>query len=339
MNNANEFKRDAFFDLVKAFAIFLVVFGHVSSASGYHCKLVSNFIIGMNMPCFFLMSGWFAHNTLATHDVRKLCRHLRSYFQPMTVISILFTFCAAIIGCLTWDPVEMALYAAKRFLFATWFLWALAFCYVISFVVDYVAKRRNIRYISYVVVLLAYLFIPEFCYGLFRVCAVRDMLPYFLLGHLFREWDFRPWTKRLGLASLLLFLIFIVLEGDVKSNGMAFYWADSSWRGVFSSYRGFATWILRPVVGVLGSIGVMWVLQKVVANISVASKIAKIGEYTIGIYLLHQWILDRLLHVPCLFSSWMHVLICSVVLMLFCCLVTKITIDQKGFLRRFVWGR
>ena len=49
--------RDPFFDVVKALAMLLVVIGHTRWAFG--CQVgnpaVDNFIVGMNMPVFFMV--------------------------------------------------------------------------------------------------------------------------------------------------------------------------------------------------------------------------------------------------------------------------------------------
>ena len=55
-------KRDAYFDVVKFAAMFMVVFGHVQSATemSWGAPYIKNFIIGLNMPLFFIISDYFA---------------------------------------------------------------------------------------------------------------------------------------------------------------------------------------------------------------------------------------------------------------------------------------
>lgn len=55
-------KRDAYFDVVKFVAMFMVVFGHVQSATemSWGTPYIKNFIIQSNMPLFFIISGYFA---------------------------------------------------------------------------------------------------------------------------------------------------------------------------------------------------------------------------------------------------------------------------------------
>ena len=88
-------KRDPLFDVVKFFAILLVVIGHVFN-KGYESGTpvwFSNFRDEMTMPLFFVISGYFAARTIENGDWYKLFSHIRSYIQPLFVLSLIFTPC------------------------------------------------------------------------------------------------------------------------------------------------------------------------------------------------------------------------------------------------------
>lgn len=85
--------RDPFFDVVKAAAIMLVVFGHVVgllSAPNLLPCVFDNVRIGFNMPIFFLIAGWFAWPGIEKRDWRKLLLTLRSYFMPTLFVKKIF---------------------------------------------------------------------------------------------------------------------------------------------------------------------------------------------------------------------------------------------------------
>ena len=133
--------RVPFWDVLKFFAILLVVYGHVSGAFG--CKVlepyISNFRVGMNMPLFFIISGYFAAKTIERGDWRKLGRHLVGYFWPLAAVSVVFAALSVLFhvegrGC------GFIGYTGRRFLFAGWFLWCLAICFVITFLCRRVAS-------------------------------------------------------------------------------------------------------------------------------------------------------------------------------------------------------
>ena len=103
--------RDQYFDIVKAFAIFLVVFGHVNSVLGLvpFPVWLGNMTVSINMPLFFMVSGYFCWPTVANGDWRRLGRHLRSYFQPTVVIIVAFTLLAPVAGLCSYAPASLIL--------------------------------------------------------------------------------------------------------------------------------------------------------------------------------------------------------------------------------------
>lgn len=127
--------RNPFFDALKFFAIMLVVYGHVSGA--FKCEwgrpFVGNFIIGMNMPLFFIISGYFAARTIECGDWRRLIKHIYGYFGPLALVSIVFALLAVAFH-IPGSEKGFVGYAGRRFLFSPWFLWCLACCYVFTFV-------------------------------------------------------------------------------------------------------------------------------------------------------------------------------------------------------------
>lgn len=58
-------QRDVTADMLKGWAILLVIVGHVSSIS----PIVKSLIFSFHMPLFFLVAGWFFHPKV---DLRNL---------------------------------------------------------------------------------------------------------------------------------------------------------------------------------------------------------------------------------------------------------------------------
>ena len=126
--------RNPYFDVLKFFAILLVVYGHVAGAFGsaFGRPWLENFIVGMNMPLFFIISGYFAAKTIEERDWRKLGKHIVSYAWPTAIVSIVFAVLAVSFR-IAGSEVGLIGYAGRRFLFAPWFLWCLAICYIATF--------------------------------------------------------------------------------------------------------------------------------------------------------------------------------------------------------------
>lgn len=124
-------KRDTYFDILKAIAMYMVVVWHVIEKGGGG-GAIADFILGANMPIFFIVSGYFSWSTIVQFKCDKLFCHLKQYFCPFAVISVVFSTLAFCLGLIT--PSQVPLYALKRFLFAGWFIWALAIVYSLSFI-------------------------------------------------------------------------------------------------------------------------------------------------------------------------------------------------------------
>ena len=92
--------RNPYFDIVKAVAIFMVIFCHVMwlAPVGMFPSWISNFRVGMNMPVFFVLSGYFAWPMIETRDWHKLGRNIRCYLSPALFAGVLFTSIGLMMG-------------------------------------------------------------------------------------------------------------------------------------------------------------------------------------------------------------------------------------------------
>ena len=82
--------RDLFFDVAKFFAILMVVFGHVQTASQmtWGAPYIKNFIIGVNMPLFFAISGYFTRRMDSTGSWRYLVIRIANLLWPAFLTSM-----------------------------------------------------------------------------------------------------------------------------------------------------------------------------------------------------------------------------------------------------------
>ena len=166
------------------------------------------------------------------------------------------------------------------------------------------------------------------------------MMPHFVFGAVvLRKLGCRLWEKRMvGLSCLLLFIVFILVEGDVTSNGMSFYTADSTIRA-FGSVDSCVCFFLRPIVGLLGSVGVMALIRLVFDAAPFIGSVAKIGTLTLGIYVFHLWPLERLRGVAWIGSSRFSVFVTAIVMLFFFSLVTWLLMEKTGRFRKLIWGK
>ena len=326
-------KRDPYFDVVKAFAMLLVVIGHTRWA--YGCQVgnppIDNFIVGMNMPVFFMISGYFSAKTVKEGNWGKLGQHLVGYFWPLAVVSCIFAMLAVLFGIEGSDKGVIG-YAGRNFLFSPWYLWCLAICFVVTFLSARVPKISPI-----VVLMIVYCTLP-FLKGVCHVGNVRAMLPYFVFG-LFVLRQCAIWKCRsVGLPCLIAYLVIVVISSSFRQNGLSFYNATTEWSDFTASPINVVLLFVRILLGCVGSIGFLWFINEAVRGFPrVGIWLAQLGTTTLGVYILHQWILARCVeHLP-IGSSFFMTMIFAVMLFVICHCITMALKTTLG-LRRIVWG-
>lgn len=280
--------RDPFFDIVKFVAMFLVVVHHCVSRGVIACPpYVKNFTVGMNMPLFFILSGYFSRRMIATCDWRKLFAHLKGYLLPLAVLSFVTIAGSSVIKHRTIG--EFLLASCNGFLFGAWYLWALSFMSLGVFLASMVARGRMGLTAFVSLIFYGALFVVD---GVPYVADIRAMGPYYLAGVFFFS-NCRIWEKRLpGLLSALGFLCVVFLEGNVYQNGLSWYDMPTSISVLVSSKSAIPLFIARLVLGFVGSVGVMWIVYCLVGRFAKLACLSQFGMETLGIYLLHERILN-----------------------------------------------
>lgn len=325
--------RNPFFDILKFFAIMLVVYGHVSGAFG--CKLgcpwLGNFIVGMNMPLFFIISGYFAAKTIEGSDWVKLGKHLLGYFWPTAVVSCGFAVLAVLFH-VSGSEKGLIGYAGRWFLFSPWFLWCLAICFLLTFLCMRL-KHPVLRGGAFLLLTIALPCLK----GVWYMGNVRAMLPHFLFGvFVLRKWECWKWWY-IGLPCLLVYLLGVVFQGDIHGNGLSFYGQDTTWFAFMKDPVSVIQYGMRITNGIIGGVGIMWILQFVMDRFDTIKRLAPFGTTTLGVYILHQWILARIAAAKCYSGSVVVVLFWSGIIFLFCHYLTWWT-KKIRILRRWMWG-
>lgn len=321
--------RNPFFDVLKFIAILLVVYGHVSGAFScdWGAPYVGNFIVGMNMPIFFVISGYFSARTIEAGDWVKLGRHIWGYFWPVAVVSFIFAVLAVTFH-LPGGEKGLIGYAGRNFLFMPWFLWCLAACFVLTFLC-YRPKRMISRWIAFGVLMVLLPFVTR----VWHANEIRAMLPHFLLGA-FVLHRLELWKKHwIGAFCLLAYFVGVFVQGTIDTNGLSFYNMETTWTAFFSEGTSFPLYVARVVNGFVGSIGVMWLVQLLCDRVKRVVALAVFGTTTLWVYILHRWMLSRIVEFGWFNGTLACALAWSALLFLLChlagCAVTKC-------IRRFV---
>ena len=143
---------------------------------------------------------------------------------------------------------------------------------------------------------------------------------------------------RVGLACFLIYIFVAFVQGDIHENGMSFYHEPTTWTAFISDWRVGGFYLLRIINGIIGSIGIMWVIQVMEDKTQYIKWLAPFGRTTLGVYILHQWLLARIVDQGLWDHSLVVTIACTVFLFLLCHYVVVWT-KRFDLMRLIVWGR
>lgn len=188
-----ENKRELLPDVLRGFAIILVVFAHcIQEGSGgvfefnalYFSDRVYQFIYSFHMPLFMLISGYLAWNSLrkpssSGEKCALLWRRSISLQIPIWVYTLLQAVYLRISGGAPYGTNTTAQDRIVSFLIKglgnLWFLWAVFWCFLLVWVVHYLLRDA---WWIYGLLFIALFVTPD---GL-GLGAYKYMLPYYLIG-------------------------------------------------------------------------------------------------------------------------------------------------------------
>ena len=280
--------RDRVFDFAKFLAIGMVILWHLISWDEHYAgkSFLVNYIIGYNMPLFFLISGYFSRKMHETHDWRALLLRLISYIWPMLVFSILDVLFAMLCG----KKINLVGFWLHDFFLCFWFFWCLGLCDISTFVVFCMPRKSGF----YLFCMLCVLFIIVWLIPLGLYCY-GSMVPFywigiFLLPYIYSRIDNQNMTW-IGVCACGVYIVVSALEGDVRSNGMGFYWFKMPLNNF--EWLGLGIMISRFFMGVLGSVGLVAILRICISHIKSLEKMSSLGQTTLGVYCLHRYMVSE----------------------------------------------
>ena len=286
--------RETFFDLVKFFAMLMVVYGHVMGyRMGFDLKTMpsyaENFIVIVNMPLFFIISGYFSNRLHCSYMWCKLWKRLLKYYRPI----IFFSFLFAVIECLLehrYSIRYIPLEALKKILFCNWFFFALAGCDIITFIAVGIADRFGRKWaLSFC--LVAFLSCMSMAGRVWYTGNIVAMIPFYWFGLCLLPIIVRN-NRVLGVTTLIgggVCILFTFFLGNVAVNGLGFYWDRFDlWCPQFDKAMHM---MMRIVFGVAGSLFVIGLVRMSLKVFPYLSALSFLGLETLGIYLIQGWLI------------------------------------------------
>lgn len=208
-----------------------------------------------------------------------------------------------------------------------------------TFIAYYFGKNARRMILILVVLILAILFRPSFITGRITFSCLINMLPLFTAGCLLRKNDLRMWENRMiGFGCLAVFTLVALFEGDVNLNGMSFYVADSTWNSLLN-VSGSVTFFGRPIVGFVGSIGIMALMKLILDVFPSVTIVSKVGTMTLGIYLFHSEFVGMLKRYTPLAYDLFMAFVVTVILIAVSLIITYALTNWTGKFKFLIWGK
>ena len=278
-------------DAIKAFAIFLVVYGHsIQYISGvdFWNNRIFQIVYSVHMPLFFAISGFFFVGQENKTFLEFLKRKSLTLLLPCFVWATLSAFVSLVTGG---DFLSFVLKIINPLGWPFWFLKGLFVVQLIAWICLWVTKKLAKRhFVIWAAVLSLVVFLVPGAY------VARVMLPIFLGGWFLRQ--HYDWLQtHLGITTLVSGMIYIIFLLFWNSEGMRFYSGTSlSFYGCFNSeshpWNDWMMLLYRIVLGLSGSffvIGIFHYLKQVPQWIQI------IGISTEAIYILQACLVEHLI--------------------------------------------
>lgn len=287
--------RNPTFDIAKFLVMIGVIAGHlvgnglVVKAQIFQPQL-SNAIIGVSMPFFFMVSGYFSAKSLEGSDWAKHIARIVGFMWPLFAFGLVFASILYFTG--SRSLLGAALHPFGRVIGGSWFLRTMAIVYLLAAIV-FRTGRRRVQIVSAILMYIALVFSPK--EGAFAWSAsVMHMYPYFMFGALVLK-SYELYAHHLiAVLSGLVFCVVVFFEGNCRTNGMAFYWVSADWHDMLLSLHGFVCFVGRTVVGITGSIFLLWLIDRIILLIPKVGWLGQFGTTTLGVYVMHEWPMAQL---------------------------------------------
>lgn len=271
-------KRSAYFDNAKAILIYFVVLGHL--LSGYlraneYLDTLYLVIYLFHMPAFILISGHFSRKLKTLEDVKKL---IKTLLFPYVIFQLIYSLYYKKVFS---DPIEFALFEPR---YALWFLLSM----ILWKVMLSIFGGHKVMIVVSLVLSLFIGYISEINEWL-SLSRTFFFFPFFLIGYFVNRRTFEKlknkWNVRIASISSLLLVGFVFHFGDVRWR--EWFFGRVPYEEIY--YSIFDSAVVSRLVIYLFMIGSSYLFLTLVP--SKQRWYTAIGEKTLGVYLLHLFII------------------------------------------------
>lgn len=275
-------RRILYWDVIKFFAIFLVVYGHViqylnPSGRSLWDSFIGESMVSFHMPLFMIVSGYFARS-LFKKDIKET---VKNKFVQLVIPSVTTYFITGVILIfLRHTPMVEGFKSLLGYCVTSyWFLKALFIFYVLTSVL-YLITRRNVLFAILLVALL--LLLPT---DILDYVHCISMYPYFIVGLLLYKNE-KKFFHNKKLIVIISALIYLMLSYFYHPREYNMYDHHFDWNAEY-----LYLYVIRFIIGTSASFVCIILIRKLCMMFNghkIIDLFAKIGTCTLGIYVFQQ---------------------------------------------------
>lgn len=271
--------RDKSIDFVKGAVIYLVVWGHVLQHihHNHESSLAFNIIYSFHMPLFIFISGYFAAHTL-NKSIKEVAKKVWKRLLVPALIWSCVQFVKLLLTGFSRGPASMIVNSFRD----KWFLYCVAFLYVLGCVVFKAGRWKYVVAVSLVVFGYAVYKVPGVVY-IEYFQPIRQW-PLFVMGFAYYEYKQKCESKLLP-RNVAIFSMLIY-------SGLMLWLASNHPIGYIKTHENY---LPRAVIYQTGAITwflLFTMLYQVVEKCPHSGDVvSSLGRNTMGIYVIHGKIL------------------------------------------------
>ena len=306
-------KRIHSLDILKLFAMFLVVWGHAIQefvSAEPNENIAYRVIYSFHMPLFMMVAGYFASLSLKVNFFQMIVKKGRQLLLPIVSWAAICVLCS-FFG-LRYMSEHSFPWELNHLL---WFLKGLFVCYVFFYIIMKLPHKYHISLIGGTITLI----ISQ----LINIYQLPTLYPAFLLGFIISKFrkNFDDHVKPIILISLIIWVIYVIAVEK--------HWIASIPFSIPMQNRIIE--IIGKLSGALLYFSLFSFLFAKESHSKFTLAIGKWGQLTMGIYILQTFILERVLsHLinfdylsPAIFTFVVSPIL-SMAIMMICIAIVKI---------------
>lgn len=276
------------------------------------------------MPLFMLVSGYFFYPSVQKTDMMNFINKRFIHLYLPSLMCGLFS-CFLIGGGKLFSSQHLDLkYLINLIFTGAWYLTLLFILQIIGAMIERFYSQY--KYIAWGCVYMMIYVAPQ----LWMIRELKYLTPFFIIAIALRKYDWSKCSYKIGVLFLLIFIVtmrFYTFEHSMYRMSDNFFTTDYH----LSAF-------IRFIVGLSGSICIIWLSSYLQDIKNITILIAKIGMITLPIYVLHQkfLIINRILHIS---TNNLIILICFTVIDLFLSLITYKFLKKDKTLSLLLFGK